>query len=256
MRIAAIYDIHGNLPALEAVIKEIGDAHVDHIVVGGDVVAGPMPVECVDLLHSKSHEIPISFVHGNAESELLRVVSGQAAAGLSPRADEEAEWLATTLRPDQIEFLKGWLPTVTLNLDSNTAVLFCHATPQNDTAVFTIQTPAAKVRSLLGNVAANIVVCGHTHMQFDRQLGGIRIVNAGSVGMPFGQTGAFWLMLDTQKVDMQHTVYDLQLAANRINQSGYPQAGEFVMRNVLSAPVKADAMAMLTQLESLQQAQQ
>ncbi|MFZ1398175.1 MAG: metallophosphoesterase, partial [Candidatus Promineifilaceae bacterium] len=91
MRIAAVYDIHGNLPALEAVLSEIVKESVDCIVVGGDVVAGPLPNESLQLLQSL--DIPTQFIRGNAESELLRHLAGEPPGGLSERANEEARWV-------------------------------------------------------------------------------------------------------------------------------------------------------------------
>lgn len=259
MRIAALYDIHGNLPALEAVLAEIHTLGVEHMVVGGDVVAGPMPVEALDRLRAEGETLPVSYIHGNAESEVLRCAAGQPIGGLSPVADDAARWVAAQLRPDQLQFLATWPLSVTLTLADGRDVLFCHATPQNDTDVFTAQTPDHTVRALLGEVAADVLVCGHTHMQFQRTVGATQVVNAGSVGMPFGHTGAHWLLLDGESAGdvagglaFQRTDYDRERAAERIRQSSDPEAEQFAAQNVLRAPAVSDAMAMLTGLEQRQ----
>ena len=249
MRIAAVYDIHGNLPALEAVLKEIERENVDCLVVGGDVVAGPLPFETLALLRTVT--LPTHFIRGNAESELLRLLAGEEPGGLSERANEEAGWLAQTLPSDDKMFVATWLKTVTLPVNGWGDVLFCHATPQDDITVFTHLTQEAKIQPYFANVTASLVVCGHTHMQFDRVVGGRRVVNAGSVGLPFDKTGAYWLLLDSE-LEFKHTGYDLVQAAKRIQQSNYPHAESFAANNVLKSPTKDQAMAMLSQLEAMQ----
>ncbi|MAT98036.1 MAG: phosphoesterase [Anaerolineaceae bacterium] len=249
MRVAAVYDIHGNLPALEAVLRVIEHMAVDAVVVGGDVVAGPLPNETLQLLQSIT--LPPHFIRGNAESEVLRVLVGEPPGGLSERADEEAHWLAKTLTPEHKQFVASWPAAVTLEVAGWGQVLFCHATPRSDIQVFTRLTPEEKLLPWFKEVNASLVVCGHTHMQFERTVGNARVVNAGSVGMPFGQTRADWLLLDGE-IALQHTKYDLVQAADRIRQSSYPDAEAFASNNVLQAPSEAQALEMLMQLEAKQ----
>lgn len=249
MRIVALYDIHGNLPALEAVLTEMGQLAVDTVVIGGDVIAGPMPNETLDRL--RMLDLPVHYIHGNAESEVLRVLAGQEPGGLSPYADAEAHWLAGALTPANQAFISTWADTVRFTVDAIGEVLFCHATPHDDITVFTAETPDARVEELLGVPDAALVVCGHTHMQFDRRVGKRRVVNAGSVGMPFGATGAHWLLLDGG-VHLCRTEYDRNAAATTIRQSPYPHAAEFADGNVLRSPTVEQAMAMLTMLEAKQ----
>jgi diadenosine tetraphosphatase ApaH/serine/threonine PP2A family protein phosphatase len=107
--------------------------------------------------------------------------------------------------------------------------------------IFTRLTPEAKLRPIFDEVDASLVVCGHTHMQFDRMVGDVRVVNAGSVGMPYGKSGAHWLLLDAG-VEFRHTSYDLEAAAERIRATKYPQAEAFASDNVLSTPSEAEAL--------------
>lgn len=254
MRIAALYDIHGNLPALEAVLTEVGQLAVDAVVIGGDVIAGPMANETLERLQLL--DLPVYYIHGNAESEVRRVLAGQEPAALSPYADAEARWLAEALTPTNQAFIATWVDTVTLTVDPMGEVLFCHATPQDDITVFTAETSVERVAALLGTLDVALVVCGHTHMQFDRTVnhvggGNVRVVNAGSVGMPFGATGAHWLLLD-KGVHLRRTNYDRNAAAATIRQLSYPHAAEFADGNVLRSPTVEQAMAMLTMLEAKQ----
>src|SRR5213078_4072094 len=111
-------------------------------------------------------------------------------------------------------------------------MLYCHATPLNDVDIFTELTPEARIAAQFADVDADLVVCGHTHMPFDRTIAGVRVVNAGSVGMPFGEPGADWLLLGPS-VELRHTTYDLTAAAERIRTTRYPRAEEFAARHVL-----------------------
>ena len=130
-------------------------------------------------------------------------------------------------------------------------LLFCHGTPRSNVEIFTKVTPDRKLEQLFKNVDASVVVCGHTHIQFDRDIENIRIVNAGSVGMPFGKTGADWLLVDSS-IHFKHTDYNLEKAAKQILKSNYPHAESFVANNVLKAPSESDAIKMLTKLEQTQ----
>jgi diadenosine tetraphosphatase ApaH/serine/threonine PP2A family protein phosphatase len=109
-------------------------------------------------------------------------------------------------------------------------VLFCHATPRDDNEIFTRQTDEARLLPIFETARANVVICGHTHMQFDRMVGETRVVNAGSIGMPFGLPGAEWLLLGPN-IDLRHTDYDHVEASRSIAATGFPNTAEFDMLN-------------------------
>ena len=127
-------------------------------------------------------------------------------------------------------------------------VLFCHATPRSDTEIFTSLTPDDRLLPAFAGIDAALAVCGHTHMPFDRTVGGVRVVNAGSVGMPFGLPGADWLLLGPG-VEPRHTDYDLEAAAARVRATAYPQAEEFAARSVLRPPSEDEALALFARAE-------
>jgi predicted phosphodiesterase len=185
LRVAALYDVHGNLPALEAVLAEIpGDAA---IVVGGDVAAGSFPAETLERLRALGDRV--HWLRGNADREL-----SPAEKGLAP--SHVLDWVRAQLSEEQIGFLHGLPPSVTLDLDGLGRVLFVHATPRNDMDIFTERTPDEQVAPCFEDVDADLVVCGHTHTQFERTVAGRRVVNAGSVGMAYEDApGAYWLLL-------------------------------------------------------------
>jgi predicted phosphodiesterase len=251
MRIAALYDIHGNLPALEAVLNEIRGERIDQIVVGGDVLPGPMPREAIDRLVDT--RIPVACIRGNGDREVLAFMSGTQTEwyrAARPEWKRPIEWTAQQLDAGHARFIAGWPLTHEIDHPELGRVLFCHATPQNDTDCFTQRTPDERVTRLLGGVNASMVVCGHTHMPFDRRIGDIRVVNAGSVGMPFGEAGADWLLLASE-VQLRHTTYDLDAAAARVRATNYPDAADFAARYVLQPPSADEMLEVFSRAESV-----
>jgi predicted phosphodiesterase len=243
MALAALYDVHGNLPALEAVLKEVRSAGVDRILVGGDVVPGPMPTESLDLLLGVG--IPVHCIHGNGEIAVLAEID-RTDVGVAPEPFRPVvRWVAGELHDSDVEMIRGWPATLATELPGLGRVLFCHATPKSAHETFTRETPDQELRRRFAGVDFPLVVCGHTHMQFDRTVGRTRIVNAGSVGMPFGEPGAYWLLLDGE-VRFRRTEYDLEAAAKAIRATAYPDADGFAERSVLSPPSEADMLRAFT----------
>jgi putative phosphoesterase len=246
MRVAALYDIHGNLPALEAVLQDVRQAGVDRIVIGGDVLPGPMPSETLACL--RDLEIPADFIRGNGDREVLAQRAGIETGAVPEPFREVMRWTARQLSPEHERWLASWPETLRVEIPGLGEVLFCHATPRNDTEIFTRLTPEDRLLPIFGGLGAPLVVCGHTHMQFDRTIGGARVVNAGSVGMPFGEPGAYWLLLGPD-VQLRKTVYDLTNAAERIRETSYPQAHDFAEQNVLRPPSEEKILETFSRVE-------
>jgi predicted phosphodiesterase len=246
MRVAAIYDIHGNLPALEAVLQEMRQADVDHVVVGGDVIPGPMPCETLRCL--LDIDIPVQFIQGNCEVAVLEQLAGTDSGNLPEQARDAVRWTMQQLPPGYERWIASWPKTHRLEIRGLGAVLFCHATPRSETECFTRLTSEDRLLPVFEGLEVSLVVCGHTHMQFDRTVGRIRVVNAGSVGMPFGEPGAYWLLLGPD-VQLRHTSYDLEKAADRIRATCYPQAQDFAACNVLDTPSEGKMLEIFTRSE-------
>jgi hypothetical protein len=158
---------------------------------------------------------------------------------------EPVRWTAQQLDTQHQRLLEGWPPTCRVEIPGLGDVLSCHATPRNDTEIFTRLTPDDRLLPIFGGLGVSLVVCGHTHIQFERMIGTTRVVNAGSVGMPFGEPGADWLLLDPD-VQLRHTRYDLARAADRIRRTTYPQAEDFAERNILHPPSEKETLAAFT----------
>jgi predicted phosphodiesterase len=246
MKIAAIYDIHGNLPALEAVLREIDQAGPDLILVGGDFITGPMPLATLDRLMQLGERA--RFIRGNNEREVVAALDGLLLDSSMPaEVQEMISWSAQQLNRNQRDFLAALPEQFSIHVDGLGDVLFCHGSPRSDEEIITAATPEARLRAILSGVTQQIVVCGHTHMQFDRTLDGKRVVNAGSVGMPYGEPGAYWLLARPEVV-LRRTSYDLARAAEQIRVSGYPQAQDFADNNVLKPPTQAEAIELFERM--------
>jgi len=246
MRIAALYDIHGNLPALEAVLKEIRTAEVDLVVVGGDILPGPMPRETLESLLNL--EIPIRFIKGNCENDAFAEMRGIGEVRFPEQVRESMHWSAEQIFPEYEQFVYGWPDALCFEVEGIGQVLFCHATPRDDNEIFTRLTPEESLLSIFEGINAGMVICGHTHMQFDRTVGKVRLINAGSVGMPFGEPGAYWLSLDGD-VKLKRTMYDLIEAADRIRQTDYPEADDFADKYVLDPPTEQQMLSTFSKAE-------
>jgi putative phosphoesterase len=217
VRVAVLADIHGNLPALEAALADVERADVDRVVLAGDVVSGPMPGEVLDELSVLGSDA--LWVRGNADREL-------------------GPWVEERLTEEQVAFLRGLPDVQRVDVDGLGPTLVCHGSPRSDEELLTVLTPDERLREALAGVSEDVVVCGHTHHQFDRTVDGTRLVNAGSVGMPYeGRPGAYWVLLGPD-VEFRRADYDFGAAAEAWLASGYPDAPEYV-QNVYVEPVTA-----------------
>jgi predicted phosphodiesterase len=225
MRVAALYDVHGNLPALDAVLVDPRCAAADLIVCGGDLVGGPMPSECLDRLHALGRRAVL--LRGNGE----RLVATS--------EDASDAWCREQLGVGATDRLAGAPLVRELDVDGLGTTLFCHATPRSDEEILTRITPEPAVAEAFERRAGAAVV-GHTHVQYDRRVGALRLVNAGSVGWPYeGRHGAFWALLGPG-VELLSTTYDVDAAVEAIRSTGFPGA-EDLAASLLEPPTAEEA---------------
>jgi putative phosphoesterase len=236
MRVAALYDIHGMLIPLEAVLAELEREHVDTIVIGGDIVAGAQPVETLERLRAISGQV--LWVRGNVDREVAHPENAEWPV---------ARWSGARLDQTQRSFLDGLPERQELEVDEVGRVLFCHATPRSDEEIVTPLTPTDRLENILEGVSADVAVGGHTHIQDDRRVGAIRWVNAGSIGMPYeGEVAAFWALIGPD-VELRRTSFDTEAAVAAVRASGMPGAEEFAAENLLAAPDRDEAAAFFEQ---------
>jgi putative phosphoesterase len=233
--LAALYDVHANLPALEAVLAEVEALAPDVIVVGGDVVSGPMPIETLDLLNAFGDRV--RWVRGNADREAVEAFgTGKPSTAFSDVAERAAAWTAEQLTEAHRDLIARFEERVVLAVEGVGPVLFCHGSPRSDEEIITSVTSEERLAEILASVSEPTVVCGHTHQQFDLTVGAHRVVNAGSVGMPYeGEPGAFWLAIGPG-IDLRRTAYDVTAAADAMRATGFPDVDEIMLRETLLEP--------------------
>ena len=238
--VAAIYDVHGNVAALDAVLAEIERMPVDLVVVGGDIAWGPFPREAIHRIRDLA--LPTVAIRGNADREVA--TRAGRADGLDEVESEINGWCADQIDEDDRRWLLG-LPTgAVVNVSGMGPVLFCHGSPRSDDEPLTRDTPSSRLNSALEGVDEAVVVCGHTHVQMDRRDGARRIVNPGSVGLPFeGRPGAYWALLGPD-LNLKRTRYDENEVAQLMAASGCPHAEEVFCETLRRPPAPDEAVAM------------
>jgi putative phosphoesterase len=220
-KVAVIADVHGNAPALTAVLDEIEREQPELIVSCGDLTWGPLPEETYELARG----LNARFVRGNADRAVLEGVS----------ATEREQWMQAHHTDALREFLAGFEDSVVVEVDGLGGVRFCHGSPRSDEECVTPETPEQRVREFSADVDEPVIVTAHVHIQFDREVAGIRSVSAGSVGLPYeGRVGAYWALLGPD-VELRRTEYDVPAAVERFRASGQPNV-EQILELMLTPP--------------------
>jgi putative phosphoesterase len=234
--IAVLCDIHGNLPALHAVLAEVEKVGVDLVVFGGDVAAGPMPVKTIEVL--AAYSAPARFVRGNAD----RLMVGS--FDVTKSGEDLDVWPASMLSRSHRDFLTRFEPAVEVTVDGLGSVVCCHAGLDSDEVpIITPGSPDDVIVEALTSAHGRLVVAGHTHMQFDRRVANGRMVNAGSVGKPYAdQPGAYWALLGPE-VEFRRTVYDFAAAAEAVRRTAFPQRDEWAA-DVVRPPTAEEATTL------------
>jgi predicted phosphodiesterase len=238
--VAVLSDIHGVMPALDAVLAEPDLQRADQIVLTGDIAAGPQPAEVLGRLLGLGDKVV--WVRGNADRELVQLSRGE----VDDVGDPIAPWAARQLSADHIDWLAGLPHPVTLTVDGFGEVVFCHATPRDDEEVVVVDSRLDRWAEVLDGLPPEVmtVVCGHTHMPFTRLAHTRQIINPGSVGMPYGRQGAHWAILSGGTVQLRRTPYDPVAACAQVAESSsYPDVAEWADYFLHARATDADALA-------------
>jgi predicted phosphodiesterase len=212
--LAILYDVHGNRPALEAVLQDARTAGADRFLLGGDYSAfGAWPVECVEILRGLGERA--TWIRGNWE----RWQAEPDAVPDAPVIQGAAAWVREQLGPASIAELAA-LPTRAVLRDT----LFVHGSPLSDIEPFGPEPDPEGDDQALAGVSQRRVVFGHSHLQFSRTTaGGIELANPGSVGLPWdGDARAAYALLGEDALELRRVAYDLEAAASAVEAIGEP----------------------------------
>src|SRR5579859_2512288 len=250
MKVAALYDIHGNLPALRAVLADAGREGVDVFVIGGDVASGPFPRETLDQLMSLGDRA--RYVRGNADREAVEAYD-EGRTDIAEFEDPASRWAAFTagqISRVHRDLLASFAPVEGLEVDGLGRTLFCHGSPRSDTEILTRLTPDDRLRSILVEVEAGVVVGGHVHQRYDRSIDGWRVINPGSVGLPYeGTPGAYWALLGPD-VELRRTEYDLDQALEQLRAGGFPDV-DLMLEGSLLEPAEPGEVAEIFERQAI-----
>lgn len=238
--VAVLSDIHGVLPALDRVLAEPAVADAELIVVTGDHTWGPQPTAVLDRLTSLADRALL--VRGNADRELLQMSHG---IDIGLADDPLSVWGAAQLRPHHQELLETMPEQITMEVDGFGPVRFCHATPRDDEEVVLVDSRLERWADVLSGLPDDVrtLVCGHTHLPFVRLVDGRLIVNPGSVGLPYGRSGAHWSILANGTVTMGRTLIDPDdLVDDVVAGSGLPGVAQWAEENLRNPASDIEAM--------------
>ena len=231
-RIGVISDPHGNLFALDAVLAELEREELDGLVCLGDVAAGPQPAETL----ARIRDLGCPIVQGNWDVWL--------SDGFPPGSDETGRKLveigeswAAQMSPEDVELMRGFSPTLELDLDGGETAFCFHGSPSSNMEGIYAVTPEETLAAMLVDAPGQVVLCGHTHVQMLRRHEETVIVNPGSVGLPFvdwaphtvrvapwAEYGILACDDGALGVDLRRTRYDVDAFLDLALTSGMPHA--------------------------------
>ena len=237
-RVVILADIHGHAPALDAVLAEPDVASADLIVLNGDLADGPFPSETLDLLEALGSRA--LWLGGNGD-RWLSEASADRFRHPDPSTDALLRWAADQLSDARHTRLAALPLTASLDITGLGRVAICHATARSDNEMLLVDSSIEQARAAFAGMDAELVIVGHSHMPFDRLFDRRRVVNAGSVGLPYGHAGASWMLLGPDVV-LRRTLYDVQATADLIRATDMPNAEDFVRSCVLTTDSDAEAL--------------
>ena len=227
MRVAALADVHGNAPALAAVLEDVEREQPDLVVFCGDLTWGSLPLETLELV--RALELPARFVRGNGDRSVGEYLEGR------------GPWMAAAHEPQDVEFLRSFEDVVSVEVEGLGSTCLCHGSPRSDIECVTERTPVDRVREFMADRSEKVVVTAHVHVQYDRTVDGVRLLSPGSVGLPYeGRPGAFWALLGPD-VELRRTDYDVESTVERMRATDDPVV-EQIIEMMLEPPSRDEAI--------------
>jgi predicted phosphodiesterase len=231
---AVFSDVHGNRVALEAMLEDLERRPADQLVCLGDALqGGPQPLECAERIA----ELGCPVVLGNADAFVLT---------LDPEAEpateemlETARWSQERLGERGLELIRGYEPTLKLELGAGRTLFAFHGSPGSYNEILLPSTPEDVVRAALEGADADVVAGGHVHMQWTRPISHKVLVNPGSVGLAydheqpeddplFEPTAEYAVISERLEIELRRVPFDPQAVVHAVEESGRPNAEEYV----------------------------
>ncbi len=177
-RVAVLGDVHGNATALAAVLEEVRREDIGLVVWTGDLSWGWEPAAALELV--RALELPSRYVRGNAERALLELDDGTTA-----EPSEREQWMLAAHSAADLDFARSFEHAHSVEIDGLGQTYFTHGSPRSDEELLTAGTPEERLAAATAEIDERVLVTGHTHTQYDRNVAGVRALNPGSVGMPY-----------------------------------------------------------------------
>ncbi|MCR6106633.1 metallophosphoesterase family protein [Salipaludibacillus agaradhaerens] len=242
MKLALISDIHGNAEALKSVLNDLSIVGATHVAVLGDLsFRGPQPKECLDLVR----ELQAKVIKGNADEWIVRgIKKGEVPEPAFEMMRQEQAWAKEQLTEEDLNYLSKLPETLELPLSNKEQLYACHATPSSlfdvisneaDNDSFSVYTEA--------NNRATYYAYGHIHLPFLRAFSEKKIMNTGSVGLPFdGDVRASYIVLDSTHNDIniqfRRVSYDVEKACHALDETNYPETAKKVVKKIYTTGSK------------------
>jgi putative phosphoesterase len=238
-RVAALSDVHGNVPALEAVLAEPDVVAADLVVFCGDITWGSEPERTYELIAALGDRA--LAVRGNADRFAAEIAAGRREPGSA-----RERWIPAQHSAEAARFLAELPFSLLVEIEDLGPVLFCHGSPRSDHELVTPGTAPERFAELAALAPAEVrtIISGHTHLQFDRAVAGHRSVNPGSVGLPYHEREpgtAYWALLGPD-IELRSSRYDASAAVARTRASGDP-AADRVEEVLLRPPTRDEIVA-------------
>lgn len=248
MRLAVLSDIHGNLPALEAVLRDVELSGVDQIIVLGDLAdRGPFPLETIRLIAGTG----CTVIRGNTDAHLLRLSSGQVPdAWFSALQFAPIRWTLSHLTRDALDFIAGLPKWYEINGQDGQKLLFVHGSPDSDSEGIYPRLLRNRFREIVGELSHELLFCGHTHRPWVECIADQCGVNPGAVGQPFNDSRdahyalAEWSEEDYRwHIEHRQVAYDVEAVSRAFVTSGFvSEGGPLVRASQLSIQSGSDAI--------------
>ena len=242
MKVAVLADIHGNLPALNAVLEKIEDEFITQILVAGDISGGPYPLEVIKRLRA----LNTHFIRGNFEDYLINIYSNPTNSGwYTSKQWSPTRWAYERLDNDSLEFIKSLSEEKIVTIPDTEDIYMVHKlfqkmSPIDTSGILYPYNDKDMFDSHLKSINQSVLIFAHNHVPFNQKINGCLVLNPGSVGCPLnGKIGAHYAVMEWKKdhweAQLRSTDYSINLINKAFTKSGFLKEGGIMARALLQS---------------------